>query len=162
MADSISNSEDIIDSRDVIKRIAELEDERDMLDGEVEDARTQRDEESNKDEPDGEVLAGLNGDIDAAEQVLAEWNESDDGVELKALQSLQEQAEGYTDWTHGATLIRDSYFETYARDLAEDLHGDSMGKAEWPFTCIDWEKAARELQADYTGVDFDGIDYWIR
>lgn len=32
----------------------------------------------------------------------------------------------------------------------------------WPFTCIDWDKAAQELQMDYTSVEFDGITYWVR
>ena len=26
----------------------------------------------------------------------------------------------------------------------------------------DWERATRELQMDYTEVDFDGVTYWIR
>jgi hypothetical protein len=33
---------------------------------------------------------------------------------------------------------------------------------KWPFTCIDWEQAASELQMDYSAVDFDGVIYWIR
>jgi len=28
--------------------------------------------------------------------------------------------------------------------------------------CIDWKAAARDLQVDYTEVDFDGVSYWIR
>ena len=40
MSKSISNSDDIIDSRDVIERIAELTDERDDLQGAVDEAET--------------------------------------------------------------------------------------------------------------------------
>jgi hypothetical protein len=32
----------------------------------------------------------------------------------------------------------------------------------WPLTCIDWERAARELAYDYSSVSFDGTDYYIR
>lgn len=62
---------------------------------------------------------------------------------------------------HGESLIRDSYFEEYAEQLADDI-GAIDRNAKWPVNCIDWEKAARELQYDYTEVDFDGEAYWIR
>ena len=65
------------------------------------------------------------------------------------------------DW-YPITLIRDSYFETYAMELADDIHGDALNGTVWPLYCIDWERAARELQYDYTSVDFNGITYWTR
>src|SRR5262249_21618457 len=135
------NTDDVIDSRDVIARIEELQDERQSLQDEYDDA-----------EDDGK-----------AERItLAEWDR-DNGSELAALLALQDEAEDYSDdWQHGATLIRDTYFEDYARELAEDLHGDAIRQASWPLLCIDWEKAARELQQDYTSVDFDGVTYWVR
>ncbi len=34
--------------------------------------------------------------------------------------------------------------------------------AQWPYTCIDWDEAARQLQMDYASVDYDGVTYWIR
>ena len=34
--------------------------------------------------------------------------------------------------------------------------------SNWPFNCIDWEKAAEELQQDYMSIDFDGVTYWMR
>ncbi len=115
----ITNSADVIDSRDIIERIKYLE----------------IDEENGTDE---------------------------DKAELKALKELAEEAEGYCgDWKYGATLIRDSYFEEYAEQLAEDIGAIQKG-ASWPNTCIDWEKAADELKQDYTCVDFDGVDYWVR
>jgi hypothetical protein len=69
-----------------------------------------------------------------------------------------EQWEG--DW-YPVTCIRDSYFKNYAQELAEDI-GSIKSEAQWPYTCIDWGKAARELQMDYTSVEFDGITYWVR
>lgn len=142
MADSINNTQDIIDSRDVIARIEELEEEKTDL-------------EQARDE-------AVDEDIEGAETALADWID-ENGEELKSLKALADGAEGYSgDWRHGATLIRDSHFESYARELAEDLHGDKMRAAEWPFSCIDWEKAASDLQQDYTCVDFDGVDYWVR
>jgi hypothetical protein len=60
-----------------------------------------------------------------------------------------------------AALIRDSYFEDYARQLAEDI-GAIDSKASWPNNHIDWEDATDALKQDYTEVDFDGVSYWIR
>ena len=113
----ITNSDDIIDSRDVIARIDELEgmDERD----------------------------------------------DDEDAELAALKALAEEGEASPDWTYGETLIRESYFQEYAQQLAEDI-GAIDPKATWPMNCIDWEQAAKELRYDYTTIDFDGVEYLIR
>jgi len=161
MADSIDNRQDIIYSRDVIERIEELQDERDALDSEVEEARTERDEEAGREEPDGEKIAELSEIIGEREQSLLQWDK-ENGEELRLLKSLQEDAEGYSGWRHGAALIRDSYFEDHARELASDLHGRKIDNAEWPFNHIDWAAAADELKQDYTSIDFDGVDYWVR
>ena len=97
-----------------------------------------------------------------------EWLEDDEDrteeetIELNLLKALQDEAEGYCpDWRYGAGLVRDSYFEEYAQQLAEDI-GAIDGDASWPNNCIDWERAARELKFDYTAVDFDGVIYWVR
>jgi hypothetical protein len=142
----INNAADVIDSRDVIARIEELQDERQPLADEVEETEAGDDEAATQ----------------AAQAALQEWDGSEEGQELRALLALQAEAEGYSDWTHGATLIRDSYFPDYARDLAEDLYGDKVRNAEWPFSHIDWEAAAEALQVDYTAVEFDGVTYWVR
>ena len=101
-------------------------------------------------------------DVIARINWLEDTEDEDEQAELKALLALQEEAEGYCpDWQDGATLIRDSYFQTYAEQLAEDI-GAIDPKASWPLNCIDWEKAASELQYDYTSVEFDGVEYWVR
>jgi hypothetical protein len=146
MSREIDNGADIIDSRDVIARIEELQDERQFLADEVEEAEAGDDEAATQ----------------AARAALAEWDGGDEAQELRALMALQDEAEGYSDWTHGATLIRDSYFPEYARDLAEELHGNKIRDAEWPFSHIDWDAAADKLLADYASVSFDGVDYWVR
>lgn len=148
----ITNREDVIDSRDIIDRIEYLEDERTTLSDKVDEAQEGMDDE-------GPTTNALKD----AQTALADWDESDEGQELKALEALQDEAEGYSSgWRHGATLIRDSYFTEYAEDLASEVTEYNPNKVSWPFTCIDWEKAADELKQDYTSVDFDGVDYWIR
>lgn len=82
--------------------------------------------------------------------------------ELNALRALAEEAEGYAvDWKYGATLIRESYFEQYAEELAEGI-GVIPRDLQWPFTCIDWAEAGEQLKQDYAEVSFDGVTYYVR
>lgn len=137
MADSISNSEDLIDSRDVIARIEELTSDRD-----------------------GYVLGAPDGSETEAPELWAE-NEADDAEELAALEALAAEAEGYApDWEHGATLIRESYFVAYCEEMLKDC-GDIPKDVPW-YIAIDWETTAENIKVDYTEVDFDGVAYFIR
>lgn len=145
----VNNSEDILDSRDVIARRDELKEEREAIYccAEYSTGSGVHDEECGAEAK------------DAAKRELKQWDE-DYGDELRALEAFV--SEGSSSWEDGETLVRESYFEDYARDLAEDLNGPELRAASWPFSCIDWEQAARELQYDYTGADFDGVTYYYR
>jgi hypothetical protein len=105
-------------------------------------------------------------DVIARIEELAEWVEpltDEEETELAALRALAAEGRDATaDWEDGATLVQDSYFVEYAQELADDLGYTDGGTVSWPFTCIDWEKAAWELQMDYTAVEFDGVTYWVR
>lgn len=129
---TIDNTDDIIDSRDVIARIEELR-------SEIEDIE----------------------DAEGFDPLLAKQENAEIYDELAALESLAEEAEGYApDWHHGATLVRDSYFTDYAQELLEDI-GD-LPKDLPHYIVIDWEATARNIRMDYTGVEFDGVTYWVR
>lgn len=123
MTTEITNSEDMIDSRDVIERI-------------------------------GDLVCIMEDDDATADEIQ----------ELHHLEALQEEAKPYAeDWEYGESLIRGSYFTHYAQELANDIGCiDDEHMQNWPFTCIDWDRAARELQMDYTEVEFDGVAYFIR
>lgn len=129
---TIDNSENIIDSRDIIARIEELET---CLQDHAED-------------PSG-----------------GHWSD-EDAAELAALQALAKDAEHAPDWSYGETLIRRSYFVDYTAQLIDDCYEmpKEMNSGQWPYRhmSIDYEAAARELEQDYTSVDFDGIEYLIR
>lgn len=111
--------QDILDSRDIIKRIEELEAERDA-----------------------------NGDF-----------YDEDAEELKNLKEFEDA--GVADWHHGETFILESYFEDYARQLAED-YGLLENSTSWPGRCIDWKQAIEELQQDYTVIEAGGYTYYAR
>lgn len=95
------------------------------------------------------------------ESVAGEYERDLFRSELEDLEELASQGEGAADWFHGETLIRDDYFEEYARDLAEDI-GAIDRDAAWPLSYIDWEAAAEALRMDYFSVEFRGVTYWIR
>lgn len=154
----ISNSDDIIDSRDVIARIEELTDERDELQNAIDEAQEERD--GMDDEENAQIIDAAEGAISTAQNALMVW-ERDNGDELKALESLAEEAEGYADdWKYGATLVRDSYWAEYVEEMLKDC-GD-LPKDIPSYIVIDWEATADNIRADYTSVSFDGIDYWVR
>lgn len=129
-----TNSDDTIDGRDLQRRHEELRDERQDLVGIIDDSD-----------------AGSAAE-EMANDNLAQWD-ADNGDELKALDAIENE------YSADNALIRDSYFETHARDLADDS-GRSFDN--WPLTCIDWERAARELQSDYSALEFDGVTYWVQ
>lgn len=138
---SPTNSDDVIDSRDIIHRMSELESEREAL---------------------AERLNEVEGDANqaSAKANLDDWD-LDNGAELTALQSLAAEAKGYTpDWEYGATLIRESYFVEYAEELTKDI-GD-MPEDIPSYIEIDWDATARNIRVDYTEVDFDGVTYLVR
>ena len=85
-----------------------------------------------------------------------------DSPELNTLIALAKDGAEYApDWEYGATLIRDTYFQEYAQELARDI-GVLDYNLSWPSSHIDWEAAANELKMDYAVVDFDGVDYYVR
>ena len=155
----ISNSDDVIDSRDIIARIDELQAERDALSDARDEAKETLDDFS--DAIDMEEREAQQEKLSDAETALTDWDESDEGRELKALTALQEEAEGYaSDWRWGAALIAEHYFPDYCQELCEDI-GD-LPKDLPHYIVIDWERTAENIKADYTEVDFDGTTYLIR
>lgn len=152
MNTSITKFDDVIDVRDVIAQVTDLRLARELA---LEHAHECRDSEDTCSAEEW------------AEKKRAEWEESDECTELASLEKFlsdmcgcggDEQWEG--DW-YPVTAIRESYFQTYAQELADDI-GSTTADAKWPYTCIDWEQAARELRMDYTGADFDGVTYYFR
>ena len=127
-------SADIIDVRDIIARVEELEsDIEDMTETEH---------------------TGHQATADAlAEELTA----------LRALLGELAGAGGDEQWRgdwYPVTLIRESYFVDYVQELLEDC-GD-IPKNLPHYIHIDWERTARDIRVDYSGADFHGVTYWFR
>ena len=161
---NIDNTEDLLDSRDIIERIEELEGDRAALEEDVENAEAaladyieNSDDEDADNSTDALALAVA---LDEARKALTEWDESGDAEELKTLKDFAEDLEGYGDWEHGETLIRATYFVEYVEDLLKDC-GDLPTDIPW-YIRIDWEATAHNIKADYTEASFDGVTYYMR
>ncbi len=149
-----------LDTRDLYKRKCELEDLRDavtMAQDELDQHLVQKpneDEETLTEHEEWEdEKERLESDLDSAKEDFGD----DEIHELDELENLESEI---SDFRHGETMIPESDFEDYARQLAEDI-GAIPDDLAWPCTCIDWEQAARELQMDYTTVTYQGEDYLV-
>ena len=137
---TLNNTDDVIDSRDVIARIEELEAEQAELVQQLSD-----------------------GEITEAEMIAFD---EDKGHDLDALRELAALGECSPDWIHGEQLIRATYFVQYITELIDDCYDlpKELTSGDWPYRhiTIDFEAAAKEAEQDYNSVDFDGVEYLIR
>lgn len=134
----VNNTYDVIDSRDVFEKVDELESE---IGGLKEDSSYLEDLYN---------PGTLESEIDELEE------------ELKPIKAFADELkEASTESQDGETVVRGSFFETYAQELADDL-GLTTDSDTWPLYHIDWDAAADSLKQDYTEVDFDGVTYFIR
>lgn len=130
MSGDINNTQEILDSRNVIERFQELED----------------------------ILEAA-GEPEATDAEREEW--ADVAEEHTALAAFVAQGEDYEEWTDGATLVHEEYFESYAKELAEET--GIIDSSHALYTYVDWESWADGLKEDdYEAINFDGVDYYIR
>lgn len=136
MANEFSNDDDTIQVRDIIERVERL--------------RSLR-------QP---------GPVDTGDPDDDETCPVDLFAELASLETLlltlegeggDEQWEG--EW-YPQTLIRDSHFRDYARELCEEI--GAIPKNFPNYIEIDWEKTARNIRMDYSAFEFEGVTYWAR
>lgn len=145
---SINKGDNIIDSRDVEKKIEELQDQFSGTPF------------ANSDYSSVRLKEILNETPIEWREACECWDESEI-EELIYWVEFKEEGEGYSDWIHGATFIADEHFQDYAQELAEEIGAINRNES-WPNNCIDWEQAANELKQDYTAIEVDGDTYWVR
>ena len=139
-----------LDTRDLDERLDELKALRDAVDDAQEaldafpaDAERQPDDE-----------------IDHAEAALDSARDAFGTDEQKELAELEELESEVSEWSDGNTLIPESEFTDYCRELLEDC-GD-IPKGLPHYVVIDWEATADNIKAGYSPVDFRGEAYLYR
>jgi len=148
---TISNKDDVIDSRDVIERIEEL-------------ALTQIQVFNEQQSIEGDDDMCIEED-DYNNNHFRNWLKEGEGIdidrdELILLLELQDQCEELSDWEHGETLVHADYWVDYVYDLLREC-GD-LPKEIPHYIKIDWEATANNIEQDYMRVDFGGEEYLIR
>ena len=139
---------DIIDVRDIIARVEELDSTREGLRAEFDS------DDSN---------AGVDFDRWVCTNAGSAWSREEE-EELASLTAILDDIAGNggdEKWRgawYPVTLVRDSYFVEYTKDLLEELE-----ECEIPsWIEIDWHKTARNVLFDYTGTEIEGVTYWYR
>jgi antirestriction protein len=106
-------------------------------------------------------MDALADELDELREARADGDEDYDEDRLEALEDLEEQlfAEGdlHRAAASGPFIAEGRSFEDYAMEVAEETLGIDV--SAWPAFHIDWERAARDLQMDYTAVEFEGTTY---
>jgi len=150
----ITNSQDVIDSRDIIARIDELETDEGIL----QDAIIEAEEALESSEgARAEMQAGK--ELTEARETLIDFNEENE-AELDNLKAIAEQCENYADWKYGEALINEMYFTEYCMDMLKDTGYLPDNLPSW--IAIDEDQTAENMKDDYMTVDFDGTDYYMR
>ena len=127
--------QNVIDSRDIVERVNEIEEDIAAIDD--------------------DALPDVEGHIAADRKELQD--------ELDILNELVEVIDGYSGDSakDGVTLVAESYWVEYAQELADDI-GALPKEFSWPTSYIDWDRAASDLKMDYTSVQIGSEDYWFR
>lgn len=93
--------------------------------------------------------------------------DEEEAEELGKLEALMSELEGYGGnhrWEgvyYPSLLVNRSHFVKFAEEEAESM-GLIQSDVSWPYTHINWEAAAAELENDYSTVDFDDTEYLYR
>ena len=88
-----------------------------------------------------------------------EYLEEDEELDQEDKDELEELKQLQVDMGDEG-IILEGHFKTYAQDMAEDIHGNSI--YEWPSSCIDWDQAVTELLIDFSSIEYDGYSYYVR
>jgi len=86
---------------------------------------------------------------------------------MKQLKKELDDNSSEEEWESGLLLVNDLYFEEFAEEQASETgalydYEDTGERHHWPWYCIDWKRAAKELKMDYFDVRYDDQIYWAK
>lgn len=113
---------------------------------------------------------GITDEDSAAREEMRQRMSDDEDEEWEELETLEKaldalSGEGHDFMWEGSwypsTLIHETHFTDYAKQVAEDT-GAVSDTTEWPNNHIDWDTAADELMGDYMSVTVGYDTYYYR
>lgn len=138
-----TNTDNVIDSRDIIERIEELEG---TLNNLWEIDKEENPHTSFEDYIESVGILSTDPNHEIAEEYLH-------------LKEFAEECEQYSsDWEYGQALIHRSYFEEYMDEMVEDCYELPKNIPYWMTIELDYDA----LEQDYVSVYLDGEEYLIR
>lgn len=157
-----------LDTRDLNKRLEELNDIETQINDIEEEITSVKDEilqlEEDHMKCDAEVSDDLSDDIvDAKDRLEGLENELDDcrsdydEGEHDELKDMENNISGFSD---GVQLIPEDEFVEYVQELLVDC-GDLPDNIPWYIT-IDWDDTAHNIRHDYSSIDYQGESYLYR
>ena len=82
------------------------------------------------------------------------------GVSASELESFINLKLAFDDdaWRNGVAFISEKHFTEFAKEMAEHYYQADI--TIWPCSCVDWDKAAKELKCSYTKCEICGDTYY--
>lgn len=136
----------VVDTRDIEERIEELTADKELLEETLEDLENDDDDVAES-------------DIADATQELEDWDNGEDGQELKNLLALRADVNS-PEWEYGLSLIHENYFTEYCEEMLKDC--GEIPQDIPSYLVIDWEATAENLMVDYSSVEYDGDTFYYR
>lgn len=151
----------ILDSKDLAKRLKKLRNKRKVFVDAIESAEEEYDNQVEMDSQEGHEIdlverEELKTTLKEAKKALEEWV-VENKEELDELENLESEI---SEWNYGATLIDKSDFIEYCEEWCEEI-GD-LPRYMPSYLVIDWDATADNLKRDYTTVTYQGTDYLVR
>ncbi len=162
----IDFTDDILDARDLRARLAYLADMREDLSDAVDAAKEELAEAEHLYDADAETAGdardAAQAACDDAEKELSDFDggTTAEGAEYAILKATEDEIESAAG--NGESFIRDTHFTEYCRELCRDL-GALPNDLPWYIDGnINWAGVAKDMSADYTDVELDGVTYHYR
>lgn len=147
-----------LDTRDLQERLEELEEIQENYEDAAKDLETAKNAIEQPSEGETEELE-KEKDLEQAQSILDGRPELDE-EEKKELEELLSLKDEISEWQYGNTLILESDFEDYCKELCEEI-GD-LPKDLPGYIVIDWGETAVNLRADYSECEYLGETYLYR
>lgn len=169
---SMSNfvfGDDIIDSREVVSRLEELQGDRDDLNDSLDVANEEYDkvkrydQDMGEDDPDpGGLIEECYDEVEYIKDSIADLEKD----ELEPLEAFCSVGEGYSEWSSGVSLIHEDHFVEYTKQLIDDAYEMPVeldqGGWPWDHISIDYDAAAEALKQDYGTIEFEEETYYLQ